>query len=246
MYARPNSAEEPQRMLTRDTLTRQAFDALAEKIINDLAPGDALPSTTELAEHFGISRPVVREALSALQACGFIDIRNGRSPVVATLDGRLIQMFMARAARFQDRPMSGLMEVRMPLEIEAARLAAERADQRGIRKIDDLNTQMTAALHDTHRYPELDTAFHVEIATATNNRVLLWMSSAIRTELMTIMVAVRDFRETNDLVGREQAQHDEIARAIRDHDPTAAAAAMERHLQTSMRLVQTVESSNEH
>jgi Transcriptional regulators len=230
-------------MLTRETLTRQAFDALVKDIVDKgLQPGDALPSTSELTEQFGISRPVVREALSALQACGFVDIRNGRNPVVGEFDGRLIQMFMARAAQLQHRPMSGLMEVRIPLEIQAARLAAERATADAVHRIDASNARMLAALQDAKRYPSLDTDFHAEIATATDNKILIWMIASIRAELMAIMVAVRTYREKNALVGQEQAQHNEIAQAIHSGDPIAAAEAMERHLVASLDLVRRVES----
>ncbi|MEO9096031.1 MAG: FCD domain-containing protein [Microbacteriaceae bacterium] len=231
-------------MLTRETLTRQAFDAVVTSIVDrGLKPGDALPSTSELTEQFGISRPVVREALSALQACGFVDIRNGRNPVVGKLDGRLIEMFMVRALQAQQHPMTRLMEVRAPLEIQAARLAAERADEESIGRIDASNARMAQTLHNKHEYPTHDTAFHVEIAKATNNQALIWMIASIRTELMTVMFAVRAFREANGLVGQEQDQHGEIARAIHDRNPAAAAAAMDAHLKTSLDLIQQVQNS---
>lgn len=229
-------------VLTRDTLTRQAFDALVKLIVDKgLKPGDTLPSTSELTEQFGISRPVVREALSALQACGFVDIRSGRSPVVGELDGRLIQMFMARAAQMQPRPMSALMEVRIPLEIQAAKLAAERSDDAALQRIDASNVRMAKALDDTEHYPEFDAAFHTDIATATDNHILIWMISSIRAELMTVMVAVRAYRETIGSVGQEQIQHEQIAQAIRDRDPVAAGEAMQLHLKTSLGLVRQVE-----
>jgi GntR family transcriptional repressor for pyruvate dehydrogenase complex len=229
-------------VLNKDTLTRQAFNSLVDHIIRGgLRPGDDLPSTSALIEEFGISRPVVREALSALQACGFVDIRNGRTPVVGVLDGRLIEMFVARAAQLQARPMSGLMEVRVPLEIQSARLAAARADDEAIRAVEAANRQMAASLKDAERYPQLDTAFHSSIAAAANNPILSWMIHSIRSELMTVMTSVRAYREAHGLVGQEQQQHDEIAAAIMDRDPDRAAAAMEHHLTSSVDLVQSVE-----
>ncbi len=229
-------------MLTRDTLTRQAFDAIVEHILDrQLKPGDVLPSTSELTEQFGISRPLVREALSALQACGFVEIRSGRIPVVGKLDGRLIEMFMARAARMQDRPMSALMEVRIPLEIQAAKLAAERSSDEEIRRIGDTNARMASALGDSKLYPELDTEFHSDIALASANHILNWMVVSVRAELMTVMVAVREYREANGLVGQEQEQHDSILETIRDHDPEAAGSAMKTHLHSSLVLVREVE-----
>lgn len=231
-------------LLTKETLTRQAFDALVTHIIeNGLMPGDDIPSTAALMERFGTSRSVVREALSALQVCGFVDIRNGRNTVVGELDGRLLLMFMTRAARMQNRPMSALMEVRIPLEIQAARLAAERADDTAIRRIQTTNLRMARAQYDKDLYPKLDTEFHADIASATSNHILSLMIDSIRAELMTVMVAVRDYRETHDLLGQEQIQHEEIARAIRDRLPDKAADAMQRHLATSLGLVQQVEDS---
>jgi DNA-binding FadR family transcriptional regulator len=229
-------------VLTRDTLTRQAFNSLVDHIVSGgLQPGDDLPSTSALIEEFGISRPVVREALSALQACGFVDIRNGRTPVVAAVDGRLIQMFVARASQLQKRPMSGLMEVRLPLEIQAARLAAARADDDTIRAIVDANVEMAGAIRDSERYPRLDTAFHSSIAGAAGNPILDWMIHSIRSELMRVMTSVRAYREAHGLVGEEQRQHDQIADAIRRRDPDAAAVAMEEHIASSMELVRNVE-----
>ena len=231
-------------LLTKETLTRQAFDALVTHIIeNGLMPGDDIPSTAALMEQFGTSRSVVREAMSALQVCGFVDIRNGRNTVVGELDGRLLLMFMTRAARMQNRPMSALMEVRIPLEIQAARLAAERADDTAIRRIHATNNRIATSQHDTELYPKLDTEFHADIASATNNHILSLMIDSIRAELMTVMVAVRDYREAHGLVGQEQTQHEEIARAILGRSPDEAADAMQRHLTTSLVLVHHVEDS---
>lgn len=231
-------------LLKSETLTRQAFDAVVKHIVDHgLTAGDQIPSTAALMEEFGISRSVVREALTALQVCGFVDIRNGRNPVVGELDERLLLMFMSRATSMQSQPLSALMEVRTPLEIQSARLAAERSDAAAIEKIDATNARMAAAQDDTDLYPRLDTLFHTDIAMATNNHILGFMVSSIRAELMTVMIAVREFREQNNLLGQEQTQHDAIARAIRAHDPDEAARAMQEHLSTSLRLVHQVEES---
>ncbi|GAB3561356.1 FadR/GntR family transcriptional regulator [Spelaeicoccus albus] len=232
-------------MFARETLTRQTFDALIEKIIDEkLEPGDALPATATLAEQFDISRPVVREALSALQACGFVKLRSGYTPVVAELDDRLIRMFISRVSHVQKNSMSRLMEVRMPLEIEAARLAALRADAVERQKILTANDRMQAALRDSSAYPSLDTSFHAEVAEATDNQILLWTIRSIRSELMATMLAVRQYRDENGLVGNEQAQHDEICAAIADGDADAAAAAMKNHLESSSALIKKVEGNN--
>lgn len=238
-----DSDEGTRLMLNRETLTRQVFDALVQKILDDgLRPGELLPSTAELTELFGVSRPVVREALSALYACGFVELRSGRTPVVAELDGRLIQMFIARASHLQSDHMSKLMEVRLPLEAQAARLAARRASAEELKRIAEINRQMRAQLADSKAYPVLDAAFHAEIAAAAGNQVLLWMIRSIRSELMVVMRAVRGHRDNNHLVGQEQAQHETIFRAIRAGKEDEAASAMRAHLVSSLAIVSEVEA----
>lgn len=229
--------------LRRTKLTSQLFDALVAHIISErLQPGDALPSTAALCEQYGTSRPVVREALSALEAVGLVEVSSGRNAVVRELDGHLIQLFVARAVQLEERPLAALMEVRVPLEVQAAELAARRADTDAVQRIDHLLEQMADALHDTHAYPRLDVAFHMEISRATGNRALIWFTESVREPLMEVMVRVRTYREENALVGNEQDDHARIAAAIRDHDPQAAADAMRDHMETSVRLVDSVQA----
>jgi GntR family transcriptional repressor for pyruvate dehydrogenase complex len=230
--------------LTRTKLSLQIFDAMIAHIIeNDLQPGSALPSTAALCEQFATSRPVVREALSALEAVGLVEVHNGRNAVVKELDGHLIKMFLSRVLHNNKRPLTDMMDVRVPLEIQAARLAAERASAADHKILDDLMEQMDAALHDTEGYPTLDIAFHMAIARATGNGALEWFSESLRHELTTVMVEVRRYRESNDLVGNEQHQHRKIAAAIRAGDAKAAEQAMWEHMTSSEAYVRMIEES---
>jgi GntR family transcriptional repressor for pyruvate dehydrogenase complex len=230
--------------LRRTKLTNQLFDALVAHIVDErLQPGDALPSTAALCEQYGTSRPVVREALSALEAIGLVEVHSGRNAVVRELDGHLVQLFVARAIQLEDRPLAALMEIRAPLEVQAARLAAERAEAEAIERIDRLLHQMDDALGDTDAYPKLDVAFHMEISRATRNRALIWFTESVREPLMDVMVEVRHYREKHGLVGKEQADHERIAAAIRAGDPEAAAEAMRSHMDTSVQLVDSVQTN---
>ena len=231
--------------LTRTKLSLQIFDAMMAHIVdNDLQPGSALPSTAALCEQFATSRPVVREALSALEAVGIVEVRNGRNAVVKELDGHLIKLFLSRVLHNNQRPLTDMMDVRIPLEIQAARLAAGRAGSDDFRILDELLARMDAALPDTVGYPVLDIAFHMAIARATGNGALEWFSEALRNELTTAMVGVRRFREVNDLVGDEQIQHRRIVAAIRAGDADAAEEAMREHMKSAGQYVLMIEASN--
>lgn len=220
------------------------FDAIIDHIVeNDLKPGSSLPSTAALCEQFAASRPVVREALSALEAVGLVEVHNGRNAVVKDLDGHLIELFLSRVLRNNRRPLTDMMEVRIPLEIQAARLAAERASASDFDSLDTLLADMDRALGDTEGYPTLDIAFHMAIARATGNGALVWFSESLRHELTTVMVEVRRYREVNHLVGDEQRQHRAIAAAIRAGDADAAARAMAEHMNTSENYVRMIEDA---
>lgn len=89
--------------------------------------GDELPSTGALAERFDVSKTVIREALSALAALGIIEIANGRRATVRPLDSSVVRFFLSRAVRESaDDGFTALMDLRSPLEIRAAQVAARR------------------------------------------------------------------------------------------------------------------------
>jgi GntR family transcriptional repressor for pyruvate dehydrogenase complex len=222
-------------------LRRQTFDALVAHIVgSNLRPGHQLPSTAVLCEQFNASRSVVREALSALEAVGLVEISSGRNAVVRELDGQLIALFLARAIQDDERPLTSLMEVRAPLEIQAASLAAGRATNADVEGIRALLQAMESVLEDAVLYTRLDVSFHLAIARASRNSALIWFTESLRVKLAESMGRMRDYREMHHLVGQEHKEHLQIAQAIFSGDPTAARAAMERHMDSSMELVRLI------
>lgn len=225
-----------------NSFRRQMFDALVAHIVDhNLEPGHQLPSTAALCEQFGASRSVVREALSALEAVGLVEISNGRNAVVQELDGRLISLFLARAMQYDRHPLVSLMEVRAPLEVQSAMLAADRASATDHAELRALLERMTEAVGDTTRYPELDVAFHLAIARAAGNSALTWFTETLGSKLSQSMTQMRDYRESHDIVGPEHDEHLAIAEAILAGDRDAARAAMQRHMTTSTDIVRRIE-----
>jgi GntR family transcriptional repressor for pyruvate dehydrogenase complex len=229
---------------TRSKLSAQIFDALVGHILEeDLQPGDVLPSTAELSARFETSRPIVREALSAIQAIGLVDISAGKNATIRGVDGHLVSLFLTQALRSQQRPMSALMEIRGPLEVECSGLAALRAEPHHLDSIRRALAEMDAAKEDSDRYPILDIAFHSAIAGATENTALTLVTDALRTQLVEVMFRVREYREQNQIVGGEHEDHLLIATAIEARDVGAAREAMTRHMTTSAKLVRELESA---
>ncbi|GAB4095631.1 transcriptional regulator NanR [Brachybacterium horti] len=220
--------------LSRETLVDRARDAVLALIDDEhLGAGDALPSAGTLAEQFGVSKAVVREALSALAALGIVEISNGRAARVRPPDSSIVRFYLSRAIR--DTPGDGflvLMDLRAPLEVRAASLAADRlaADPDGREQLEELLARMGEALGDAEEYPRLDLELHALIAHLSGNLALQGVLDAVSGPLFRAMRELRVTREQRGLVGAEHDEHSAVVTAILAGDAAAAAAAMDAHM----------------
>lgn len=225
--------------LSRETLVGRARQALLDLIdLEDLGTGDPLPSAGALAERFGVSRAVVREALSALDALGIVEISNGRAARVREPDSTLLRFSLARTLRTsRGEGFAALMDLRSPLEERAARLAARRVREAGpgtpppgAEALRPLLARMDAALGDSVEYPRLDLALHAGIAALADSPALQDVLDAVSAPLFRAMRELRVTREARGLVGAEHAEHVRIVEAILAGDEDAAARAMAAHM----------------
>ena len=211
-------------------LTREVVDRIAADIRHGrLEPGARLPTEQEMIASMGVSRTVVREAIAALRAQGLVTTRQGVGAFVA--DGALRPPFRLETEGLRSiSEVVQVMELRMGVEVEAAGLAAERAQPAQIEA-------MAAALEGIERaieHDELgvreDFAFHRGIADATGNpqfpRFLEFLGRYIipRQSVRTEAPSLRGYLVTI------QAEHRVILEAIRARSVAAARRAMRRHL----------------
>jgi GntR family transcriptional repressor for pyruvate dehydrogenase complex len=222
----PTAIPEP---MGRETLT-----ALVEARIlrGDLAAGAKLPSERRLAEHFGVSRPVVREALRTLIERDLVRVVPGRGAFVRGAEptdaaGRLEAIFRRRQATPRD-----LVEARTMLECTAAALAAERATPEDRAAIETALAEFdrSTALLTRARY---DLAFHLAIARAAANPVVETMFGSIAG--LTAELMLRSLSDP-EVTRASVPFHWQIWEAIRDRDPARARLAMERHLAVAAQL----------
>lgn len=130
-----------------------------------LAPGDSLPSEKTLGEQFGVSRAVVREAISRLKAEGYVLTRQGA--------GAFVTMPGERSFRFAPTPETGdaeVFELRALIESGAAELAALRREASDLDALSAALAAMEAALQGEGDGAAADDAFHAAVAQATHNR----------------------------------------------------------------------------
>jgi len=216
--------------LSRATLPQQIVKTLLDYIANqNLQPGDILPSENTLAANFGVSRPVVREALKSLAGQGVVQIINGKGAVIRAVDDESLRRFFQRAVQLDQTTIVELMEIRKPLEVQSAFLAAQRRTPEESAQILATAAAMQEALHDLDLYADLDVRFHLQIVAATHNTMLVYLISSIREALKnTIQEGLRRMDTAEQLTGM-QLTHQEIATAIDQGDTNAAGQLMTTH-----------------
>lgn len=216
--------------LEQTTLSQRASAELLRFIgENGLSPGDSLPSASVLADQFGVSRTVIREALQHLQGQGIIRTVNGRTSQVRAVGADVLQVYFRHALNTVERSHVELMEVRRGLEVEAARLCALRRAPADLEDLEQL-TRLMAGTDDLHDYAGLDARFHVAIATYSGNIVLKQLVFALRDQLKEASVMGLRNSVQRGVFDQVQLRHEEIFAAIASGDPDAAMSAMFHHM----------------
>lgn len=219
------------RKLDRQPAAERIADQLMAVIVErKLAAGALLPSEQQLSEMFGVSRPVIREALRHLAALRIVDLAPGRRPRVRPLTDELLRTFFDWAVSLDQASLLALHELRRGVEGESATLAAQRRSDDDVDRLRGLLEEMRASLEDEDRYTELDLEFHLEIAEAAGNQLLVHLSASIRAPMeRTIRRGLRLASGDTSELEILQQDHERIVDAIADRDPVRARAAMDQH-----------------
>ncbi|NJL94285.1 MAG: FadR family transcriptional regulator [Anaerolineae bacterium] len=222
----------------RETLADQVTQGLVAWIDQqNLAPGDALPSEAQLAEDFGVSRPVIREALKTLQGEGIIEVITGKNAVIKPLSSALLRKFFARAVAFQTATFQDLIEVRRGLEIQSVRLAAERCTAEDLAALEATFARMRAEIHQHQRFAEQDVQFHLQIASAARNPILYYLVESIRDVMRANVIHGLRHRFSEEDYAQVQARHAAILVALRAQDADQAQWAMQAHFDEALKAL---------
>jgi DNA-binding FadR family transcriptional regulator len=215
---------------------QEVVDVLLPRIVTGhYAEGSELPTEAELVEELGVSRPPVREAMKVLQEKGLVRMGQGRRSVVLpravwnALDPDVLTTELANPGRHA-RVFEDLSFVRIALEAQMARQAAERATDEQIGEMGRQLEQMAAFVEHPDRYVDHDVRFHDLVVAAGHNQIALAVMHAITEPLR------QSRRMTNQIPGgvrRAHEFHTTIYQRIADRDPDGAAAAMREHLEWS-------------
>jgi GntR family transcriptional repressor for pyruvate dehydrogenase complex len=210
-------------------LSDRVADLMLEEILSrGLRPGEALPSERELAEQYGVSRTVIREAVRSLAAKGLVSAQAGRGLCVAAVEADAVSASMNLYLRGVDElPYERVHEVRMAIETEVAELAAQRAEPDEIEELAAISRRYKEVIHDVDAVSNADVEFHRHLALLTHNGLFVIMLDSIGDVLLEIRRATLGLP---DDAQHGYEQHESILAAVRAHDPQAARDAMRRHL----------------
>ena len=194
-----------------------------------LASGDPLPSEKDLTEQFGLSRITIRDALRVLESEGLIEIKVGArgGAFVAQPSAQRVSESLTNLLRLQRITIQELIEARLAVEPHVAALAAKRATAADIaameRAVESARAGRTAG--DSHFVPH-SVAFHIALAEAAKNQVLLSTVNSIRTPFQEALTTL----PAEDMAERAIADHRQILDAIKAHDPQRAQQLMHAHI----------------
>jgi GntR family transcriptional regulator, transcriptional repressor for pyruvate dehydrogenase complex len=193
-----------------------------------MKPGDQLPPERELAQQFGVSRTAVREAVKALREKGLVEAYPGRGTFITDGTSYSMRQSLDRMLRVGQAEGSGfLAEVREILEPEIAAMAATRADAEDLASMREQIGIMDEARKDPDEFIEADLDFHLALAEAAANPIILSLIDSIVGLLREQRMGIFQVEGGPE---RGQYHHKKIMEAIEHRDPAGAREAMKAHL----------------
>ena len=218
------------------SLALAVVSSLGERIREGrLAPGDKLPTEAAVMSEFGVSRTVVREALSKLQASGLVATRHGiGSFVVGAGDAPSFRITSEHLATLQD--VIAVLELRIGVETEAAGLAAQRRSEANLAAMRRALAAFARAVEAGQGAVAADFQLHLEIAKATQNAHFTELLGTLGTKIIPrarLEPAEALSAERVAYLKRVHGEHESIYDAIASGDADAARAAMRTHLANS-------------
>jgi GntR family transcriptional repressor for pyruvate dehydrogenase complex len=226
----PGAVFSPKPITGNKTLADKVTEALISKIAGNEFAGSQLPSEQAMAEGYGVSRTVIREAVSRLKAEGLIDTRQGRGAVVRT-DRLDVPFRIGLNSKDLLGSLLHIIELRRGLDAEIAFLAATRRKREQMASIRRALADIDRASKAGRDAVAEDLAFHLSIAQATGNPLFMEL---LRFLNQFLLIAIRVTRANEDrreeFSEQSRVEHMALAGAIERQDPEAAATAAKAHM----------------
>ncbi|WP_199487603.1 FadR/GntR family transcriptional regulator [Actinomadura spongiicola] len=208
------------------------LDQLQAQVSDGTWPvGTRIPAETELAARLGVSRPAVREAIRALTHVGVLEVRRGAGTYVrTTANPRPLLSRLARAS------IRDFFELQLAYDVQAARLAARRRTDADLARLEVLLRARDEAT-EADAFGAADTAFHLGVAEASRNPVLI---EAMRYFIDLQRESMRAVRLDHEIPEAGPGPHRAVLDAIAAGDPEAAASAAAAVVEPTLAVLESL------
>ena len=217
----------------RGNLAEIVVAKLSERIDSGLyAPGEKIPSSAQLCEEFGVSRTVIREALTSLKIAGRVLARQGAGVYVTEKDAKTLNFEISRIDDI--RSAMQILELRLGVEIQSVALAADRRTPEALAEIARAFDHLESLETDNAEVEaRADFDFHLAIAKATRNPHFPSFLEAVISEINFDLV-LKHRQASKAYMKKINKEHAAILAAITQGDPKAAKQALIVHLEESL------------
>ncbi|MDR3588691.1 MAG: FadR/GntR family transcriptional regulator [Negativicutes bacterium] len=227
-------------MIKKTNMCDQIVEEITAAIVDGrLKVGDQLPNEREMAKLYGVSRVPLREALRSLGRMGIIETKHGIGTFVKEVTSTPLTNELSSYLYLQENPVIEILQLRRLLEVESARMAAEKASQQDLEK---LRTAELVAKEELFKLREgqgssfytADLNYHLAIAEASHNSLFVQFINSIHGTLHIHQILSQKEPQPIDEVAR---YHRQIREAIEEKDPDKAGKVMLDHINKIEELI---------
>lgn len=227
--------------VTTPRLADQVKSQLKQSIFDGhYSPGQRLPSENQLVETFGVSRVIVREAIRDLERSGLVEIKRGPKggAYIKRVGHDAISAVMSDVLKMKQVPISEIMEVRVYIEPIVAALAAERATDEDIKRLEKYFEDEPDFA--TDEYVAWNVEFHRIVAHASHNRMYELLINILLDFAQDVVLQIRKKKAT---IAHDRTSHPKIFQLIRERDTKGTKQLYRKHLEDIVPVLQEMEKT---
>lgn len=214
---------------------KKLYEEIADRIISQIKDGtfvvnEKLPSIQKLSKDYGVGQASIREALNALRVMGLVEIRHGEGTFVKHVKPKF---FSREMSIYTKKDIIDLLDVRKIVEVGAVGRAALYHTDKDLARMSAALDQMKSAITNKAVGEESDFAFHMAIASATENQLLVQLLEEVSDKVKTTMKETRKiwiYTETKS-IEKLYREHLEIFEAIKSKNVKLSEEKMLKHLE---------------
>lgn len=209
-------------------------ELMSKILVGEYKPDDFLPTEEVLCKMYNVSRASVREAIKGLEERGFVERQQGIGIKVINKSVEVASTSLRTMILRSNASQMELLEVRKIIELQTAKLAAERSEEKDLRLLKETIEIMNSKKTTDFQYVENDLAFHILVAKASKNKILESILKALKPLLKE---AIELTLTNNSRPEITMNFHKKILKQIIDKNPEGAKKCMEQHLDATEKMI---------